>query len=505
MIITKDREVNADGKKMTHGSVGVLVAATALCLCFGACVGQPMSVQWTLFSRRKPWSAAQVVCEMMGGYLASPDTSHKLSAFVHFLNNSPWNSSLTAGAYIGLMKPNETSSGWCWLGNCSLSVDSLLGTPLRIESCVSLSSVRPYTNPCTNANEYICETQKGPCTYEEMQDTIVAADINYTEDINHLTQILRQQEVGCKRLCDIKGEDCWAVAVVAGTDRCRTYQTSLPFLFDDKSKVMSEIGSTLYIKRCYTALLGSTSFEFIRYKTVSPASPCSSDQSGRVYVLVMKPATAHRARDHCLAMNYKLAGSNVTRDREEMLNIINSFYPEIVNLSDPLWIDHQTGFYSSPTLFRLDTGSFSTYNEHEHPFLCETHMVLQQSTYSQDIITNEEVTEANVPTKSINIQDTTRTGTQTLSISTPATTRGGSNTTTGGSNTTRKHVQDTNISDTLTEAPPHHVPQKQVTDLIKLTFAAYSCSTESDVRDINLVSLVLEKKRPFYNYASSST
>lgn len=46
---------------------------------------------------------------------------------------------------------------------------------------------------------------------------------------------------------------------------------------------------------------------------------------------------------------------------------------------------------------------------------------------------------------------------------------------------------------------------KQVTDLIKLTFAAYSCSTESDVRDINLVSLVLEKKRPFYNYASSST
>lgn len=67
----------------------------------------------------------------------------------------------TAGAYIGLMKPNEASSGWCWLGNCSLSVDSLLGTPLRIESCVSLSSVRPYTNPCTNANEYICETQKG--------------------------------------------------------------------------------------------------------------------------------------------------------------------------------------------------------------------------------------------------------------------------------------------------------------------------------------------------------
>lgn len=60
----------------------------------GACVGQPMSVQWTLFSRRKPWSAAQVVCEMMGGYLASPDTPHKLSAFVHFLNNSHWNSSL---------------------------------------------------------------------------------------------------------------------------------------------------------------------------------------------------------------------------------------------------------------------------------------------------------------------------------------------------------------------------------------------------------------------------
>lgn len=86
-----------------------------------------------------------------------------------------------------------------------------------------------------------------------MQDTIVAADINYTEeDINHLTQILRQQEVGCKRLCDVKGVDCWAVAVVARTQRCRTYQTSLPFFFDDKSKVMSERGSTLFIKRCYT-------------------------------------------------------------------------------------------------------------------------------------------------------------------------------------------------------------------------------------------------------------
>lgn len=93
----------------------------------------------------------------------------------------------------------------------------------------------------------------GPCTYEEIQDTIGAADINYTEeDINSVTLILRQQEVGCKRLCDVKGEDCWAVAVVAGSRRCRTYQTSLPFLFDDKSKVMSERGSTLFIKRCYT-------------------------------------------------------------------------------------------------------------------------------------------------------------------------------------------------------------------------------------------------------------
>ncbi|PVD29735.1 hypothetical protein C0Q70_08991 [Pomacea canaliculata] len=389
MIITKDREVNADGKKMTHGSVG-------------ACVGQPMSVQWTLFSRRKPWSAAQVVCEMMGGYLASPDTSHKLSAFVHFLNNSPWNSSL------------------------------------------------PYTNPCTNANEYICETQKGPCTYEEMQDTIVAADINYTEDINHLTQILRQQEVGCKRLCDIKGEDCWAVAVVAGTDRCRTYQTSLPFLFDDKSKVMSEIGSTLYIKRCYTALLGSTSFEFIR---------------DNVWI-------GGKMNDKCLSLiepcTYIVRNSDCSVGVENTTTVTSKGCVDLCtqrNLSIGQCVPCSFNSSSSTCTLHASNSSVTTLAAGTpcdlYCWSC-VHVVLQQSTYSQDIITNEEVTEANVPTKSINIQDTTRTGTQTLSISTPATTRGGSNTTTGGSNTTRKHVQDTNISDTLTEAPPHHVPQKQV-------------------------------------------
>ncbi|PVD29734.1 hypothetical protein C0Q70_08990 [Pomacea canaliculata] len=281
-----------------------------------------------------------------------------------------------------------------WPRNCSLAPKptSFSYTISLAGGCITVTGTDYSSSDCNTQQQFVCEVPRDSCSYETKTNTSVSVSVPYT--------LVRGSNVTwCKAACDAQGIDCWAV----------THSPSL----EENTDPMN----------------------WMQYDAQPLASPCSLNQSGRVYTVVTLSRTAEQARAHCHAMGHELAGPAVVSDRNVLQSIINYLYSQdtyFVNQTYPLWVSFTGGPYVTSVwgngsvvtasvtvlgsntfqcgLLDLDSGTHYLDDcSRPHAFICMTHIILQENDLVAPTTTTTTTTTPEPGTTPLHTKDTTTT------------------------------------------------------------------------------------------------